>query len=163
MAGVSSNSQPGFGRQLSKRVASGAITQRQATQTARQRRTLKATYGDDWRTKVYGQGGAKGIGGPFASRIVASKRAEALTKAKPKKPTRGKRVRGVAGAQYLQGETAMPTPGHGPTVQGQVDNYKERERERRRRRKRREKEGPVAKDHGTPSGPGSSPDDWYPA
>lgn len=48
---------PGLGGQLSRRVNAGAITQDQALRTARQRQTFKAVFGDDWRTKVFGDRG----------------------------------------------------------------------------------------------------------
>jgi hypothetical protein len=76
--------QPKLGAQLSKRVSSGAISQKQASQTARQRRLLENAYGQDWRSKVFGQGGAKGIAGPFAGRQIAAKRSQALARAKRK-------------------------------------------------------------------------------
>lgn len=46
--------QQGLGRQLSRRVATGAITEKQARRTAGERQSLKAAYGDDWRNKVFG-------------------------------------------------------------------------------------------------------------
>lgn len=69
-----------LGRQLSRRVASGAISREQAEKTASQRATLKKALGSDWRTQVFGKGGAREIGGPFASREVAAKRSTALSK-----------------------------------------------------------------------------------
>jgi hypothetical protein len=54
---VSSNFQPKLGRQLSRRVSSGAITQKQAQRTVGQRSVLARAYGDDWREKVYGASG----------------------------------------------------------------------------------------------------------
>jgi hypothetical protein len=41
--------QPGLGRQLSRRVASGEIDQAQAQRTAKERRELEGAYGSDWR------------------------------------------------------------------------------------------------------------------
>lgn len=81
-SGISSNAQANLGKQLSSRVASGAITQRQAQQTAAQRQTLAKVYGPDWRTKVFGKGGAQGIEGPFARVKIAAKRNQALQRAK---------------------------------------------------------------------------------
>ncbi|HEX7246423.1 MAG TPA: hypothetical protein VF245_12760 [Solirubrobacterales bacterium] len=49
--------QQGLGRQLSRRVATGAITEKQAQRTAKERQTLKAAYGEDWRDKVFGGAG----------------------------------------------------------------------------------------------------------
>lgn len=93
----------GVGKQLAGRVASGGVTQKQAAQTARERQTLKAAYGSDWRTKVFGMGGAKGISGPFASRTVAAKRDRALAKAKLKKPAKGRRVKGGSYLERMNG------------------------------------------------------------
>jgi hypothetical protein len=47
--------QPGLGRQLSRRVASGEIDQAQAQRTAKERRELEGAYGSDWRQEIYGQ------------------------------------------------------------------------------------------------------------
>jgi len=43
-----------LGRQLSRRVASGAIDQAQAQRTANQRQLLKWAFGKDWRTQIGG-------------------------------------------------------------------------------------------------------------
>jgi hypothetical protein len=51
---VGQSFQAGLGRQLSSRVDSGAITQAQAKRTAGQRNTLQQAYGNDWRSKVFG-------------------------------------------------------------------------------------------------------------
>jgi hypothetical protein len=75
---------PKLGSQLAGKVSSGALSGSQARQTARERQTLKKAFGSDWRTQVFGKGGAQGIGGPFASRQVAAKRNQALTRAKAK-------------------------------------------------------------------------------
>ena len=72
------------GNQLKGRVQSGAISGSQAQQTARQRQLLQKAFGSDWRMKVFGQGGAKGISGPFAQRQVAAKRQQGLARAKKK-------------------------------------------------------------------------------
>lgn len=53
-AAIGQAQQPGFGRQLSSRVASGAITQQQAQRTQRQRQLLENSLGSDWRQQVYG-------------------------------------------------------------------------------------------------------------
>lgn len=82
--GVAGNMQPGLGKQLSNRVRSGAINQGQAQTVARQRAMLQKAFGSDWRKQVYGAGGAKGIGGPFAERQVAAKRSQGLARAKRK-------------------------------------------------------------------------------
>lgn len=47
-----------IGAQLQRRVKSGAIDRQQAIQTARQRQTLKAKFGADWRDKLPGGAGA---------------------------------------------------------------------------------------------------------
>lgn len=73
-----------IGGQLAGRVATGAINEQQATKVAQQRQTLRKAFGSDWRKQVYGQGGAKGIGGPFAQRQVAAKRQQGLQRAKRK-------------------------------------------------------------------------------
>lgn len=52
---VASAAQPALGRQLSRRVAAGEITQQQAEQTARERGELKRAYGSDWRQQVFGE------------------------------------------------------------------------------------------------------------
>jgi len=82
--GLSGNYQPGLGKQLSQRVRSGAIGQGQAQTVARQRQLLQKAFGSDWRTQVFGKGGAKGISGPFAQRQVAAKRSAGLERAKRK-------------------------------------------------------------------------------
>lgn len=82
--GLSGNFQAALGAQLSRRVQSGAIDQNQARKVAGQRALLAKAYGPDWRTKVFGKGGAKGISGPFARGIVAGKRNQALQRAKRK-------------------------------------------------------------------------------
>ena len=73
-----------LGSQLKGRVQSGAISGEQAQKTARQRQLLQKAFGSDWRMKVFGQGGAKGISGPFAQRQVAAKRQQGLARAKKK-------------------------------------------------------------------------------
>lgn len=55
--GLSANAQPRLGRQLSRRVSSGEISQEQAERTAQERSVLAKTYGPDWRRKVYGDRG----------------------------------------------------------------------------------------------------------
>lgn len=47
-----------IGDQLRHRVQSGAITAEQAQRTARERQTLKAKFGADWRNKLPGGSGA---------------------------------------------------------------------------------------------------------
>lgn len=83
-SGVGGAVQPKLGAQLSQRVQSGAIDQSQAQTVARQRQMLKKAFGQDWRSKVFGAGGAKGISGPFAQRQVAAKRTAGLERAKKK-------------------------------------------------------------------------------
>jgi hypothetical protein len=82
--GVGQNSQPGLGPQLSNRVKSGAIDQGQARKVAQQRRMLQKAFGSDWRTQVFGKGGAKGIAGPFSPAQVRAKRSAGLERAKRK-------------------------------------------------------------------------------
>lgn len=82
--GVGAGIQPKLGAQLSNRVQSGAIGQAQAGKVAQQRAMLQKAFGSDWRTKVFGQGGAKGISGPFAKGRVNAKRSAALERAKRK-------------------------------------------------------------------------------
>lgn len=51
--GIGEQALPGpGGRQLEARVQSGKITQAQAEQTMKQRQTLKAAFGDDWRDQL---------------------------------------------------------------------------------------------------------------
>lgn len=76
--------QPKLGAQLSNRVQNGAINQGQASKVAKQRQLLQKAFGSDWRTKVFGQGGAKGVSGPFAQSQVRNKRNAALSRAKRK-------------------------------------------------------------------------------
>jgi hypothetical protein len=82
--GVGGNFQAGLGEQLSNRVSSGAVTQQGASQTAQERQVLAQAYGPNWRTKVFGQGGAKGISGSFAQNVIRQKRARALDRARKK-------------------------------------------------------------------------------
>lgn len=82
--GVGGAVQPGLGAQLSNRVQSGAINQGQAQKVAQQRQMLKKAFGSDWRTKVFGKGGARGASGPFAQGQVNAKRRQGLERAKRK-------------------------------------------------------------------------------
>lgn len=83
--GVGQSNQAGLGQQLTNRVNSGRISQGQAEDTARQRQTLKAAFGSDWRNQVFGKGGAKGLEGqPFGGPNVAARRAKALARARAK-------------------------------------------------------------------------------
>ena len=56
-AGPAIVSQSGLslGRQLSRRVNEGAISQEQGERTARERNELERVYGPDWRQKVFGE------------------------------------------------------------------------------------------------------------
>jgi len=83
-ARISSAIQPGLGGQLSRRVASGAISESQAQRTATQRDLLKEAFGSDWRTQVFGKGGATGVAGPFALGQIRAKRSKALRLARTK-------------------------------------------------------------------------------
>lgn len=73
-----------LGAQLSNRVQSGAISQGQAGKVAQQRKMLQKAFGSDWRNKVFGQGGAKGVSGPFAQDQIRNKRTAGLERAKRK-------------------------------------------------------------------------------
>lgn len=84
VSGATINQPVNPGAQLKGRVQSGAISGERAQKVARQRQMLRKAFGSDWRTKVYGQGGAKGISGPFAQRQVAAKRQQGLERAKRK-------------------------------------------------------------------------------
>ncbi|HET7455380.1 MAG TPA: hypothetical protein VFJ76_07665 [Solirubrobacterales bacterium] len=105
--GVGKGFSASLGRQLSNRVSTGAVTQRRASQTARERQTLQAAFGSDWRTQVFGKGGAKGVTGPFAKREIAQDRAKALLEAKAKLGNVGP-AKGVAGT--LRGRTPSIGP-----------------------------------------------------
>ena len=94
--------------QLQKRVQSGAITRSQAAQTARERQTLKAAFGEDWRTQTFGKGGAKGISGSFGRPQVAAARSQALATARAK-------LNGGVGTSNTLGRTLnSPPPRIGP-------------------------------------------------
>lgn len=82
--GVGAGMQPKLGAQLSNRVQSGAINQGQAQRTAQQRGLLRKAFGSDWRTKVFGAGGARGQSGPFSKAEILAKRSQALARAKRK-------------------------------------------------------------------------------
>jgi hypothetical protein len=85
-SGVEGNFQPGLGRQLSRKVESGRLTEDQAERTARQRSLLAKAFGKDWREVAFGKGGAKsyptyGYKGPTE---LNEKRLEAIQRAKKK-------------------------------------------------------------------------------
>lgn len=52
-AGIGAGGIPGLGHQLTRRLQSGEIDEEQAKRTAKQRQTLKAAYGSDWRSEMY--------------------------------------------------------------------------------------------------------------
>jgi hypothetical protein len=81
-----------LGKQLTNKVQSGQLSRGQATKVKDQRVLLQKAFGDNWRVKVYGKGGAKGIGGPFARGQVAAKRSAALERAKTKLATGGPNI-----------------------------------------------------------------------
>lgn len=83
-SGIGNNRNTGIGNQLARRVQEGSLTQKQALNVKSQRNLLKQAFGPEWRVKVYGEGGAKGIGGPFARGQIAAKRSSALERAKAK-------------------------------------------------------------------------------
>ena len=102
-----------LGKQLSSRVASGAITRKQAQETARQRQTFKAMFGPDWRTHVFGQGGAKGVEGPFSIAQIRTDRSQALQKARAKRKKKAKPVAAskiVGNRPYLVPGPLVPAP-----------------------------------------------------
>lgn len=78
-----------LGKQLTNKVQSGDLSRGQATKVKNQRTLLAKAFGPDWRVKVYGKGGAKGISGPFARGQVAAKRSAALERAKTKLAVKG--------------------------------------------------------------------------
>lgn len=82
--GVGGAMQPKLGAQLSNRVQGGAITQAQAQRTAKQRQTLRAAFGSDWRDTVFGQEGAKAgqEAGPFGRPSVQARRTKMLERAR---------------------------------------------------------------------------------
>lgn len=82
--GLSGNAQAGLGAQLSHKVSSGALTQQQAQKVAAQRAVLEKVYGPDWRTRVFGKGGAKARSGPFARSQNNAARNKALAAVKNK-------------------------------------------------------------------------------
>lgn len=96
MAKISNSFNADLGRQLSRRVSKGLITEAQAQRTARQRATLAAIYGPNWRDQIYGVGGARAIDDP---EVVKAKRTAALKKAKVIKGRRGAN----GGLSYIEG------------------------------------------------------------
>lgn len=82
--GVSRGVNASLGAQLSGRVQKGAITAQQAQHTAYQRQVLAKAFGQNWREKVYGKGGAKGIQGSFSVAVIRQKRNAALKRARAK-------------------------------------------------------------------------------
>lgn len=74
------------GGQLAGRVASGAIKPAKARQVRGERQMLRKAFGSDWRSQVFGQGGAKGLRsqGGFGTAAVRTKRNQALQRAKRK-------------------------------------------------------------------------------
>lgn len=56
-AGVQQGFQAGLGKQLSRRVSSGAIDQGQAEKVDQQRQLLERAFGPNWRVKVFGAQG----------------------------------------------------------------------------------------------------------
>jgi len=105
-----------LGAQLRKKVKAGRITQDQAQKTAYERSVLAQAFGKDWRTKVYGKGGAKGASGPFAASKVRTDRAQALAKAeaKLKGGVGPAKARGVALAPSYLKPLTPPKRGLGP-------------------------------------------------
>ncbi|MBS1894323.1 MAG: hypothetical protein JST59_23735 [Actinobacteria bacterium] len=97
MAKISNTFNADLGRQLSRKVSKGLITEAQAQRTSRQRATLAAIYGPNWRTRIYGVGGAKALEDP---EVIKAKRTAALKKAKVIKGRRGAN----GGTSYLEGQ-----------------------------------------------------------
>jgi hypothetical protein len=56
-AAVSGAVNADLGKQLSRRVSAGAVSQAQASQVARDRQLLEKAFGPDWRVKVFGDRG----------------------------------------------------------------------------------------------------------
>jgi hypothetical protein len=75
-----------LGKQLTNKVESGAVTRKQANKTAGQRKLLQKAFGDNWRVKVYGKGGAKALPsyGYAGGSEVNQLRSKALKRAKAK-------------------------------------------------------------------------------
>jgi hypothetical protein len=75
-----------LGKQLTNKVESGAITRKQASKTSDQRKLLQNAFGDNWRVKVYGKGGAKALPsyGISGGSEVNSLRSKAIQQAKNK-------------------------------------------------------------------------------
>lgn len=81
---VSQGYQPKLGQQLSNRVQSGVISGAQAQKTAGQRDLLRKAFGSDWRSQVFGKGGARGVQGSFSKADILAKRSQAISRAKRK-------------------------------------------------------------------------------
>lgn len=75
-----------LGKQLTNKVESGAVTRKQASKTSDQRKLLQKAFGDNWRVKVYGKGGAKALPsyGISGGSEVNALRSKALQRAKAK-------------------------------------------------------------------------------
>lgn len=108
--------------QLAKRVQSGAIDREQAERTATERDRFRRVFGDDWRTDIYGEGGARGIEGPFAEPMIKQKRTQALeqvnaqlAKGRLKKKTKARRRKSEFGGnapwlEYIAEERRSTRP-----------------------------------------------------
>lgn len=110
-----------LGKQLTNKVESGQLKRGQATKVADQRKLLQNAFGDNWRVKVYGKGGAKALPsyGMAGGSEVNSLRAKAIQQAKNKlnvnggteakttlKPSMPKSP--IAGRQLRGGGTTAP-------------------------------------------------------
>jgi hypothetical protein len=75
-----------LGKQLTNKVESGNLTRGKATKVADQRKLLQKAFGDNWRVKVYGKGGAKALPsyGYAGGSEVNSLRSKAIQQAKTK-------------------------------------------------------------------------------
>lgn len=105
---VSSGAQAGLGRQLSRRVKSGAITQEQAQKTAGERKTFREAFGKDWRTKVSGDRGYVQRTRLAAAKDPSNPRLAALNK---KLMERRSRMLKAARKKTGEGEEAQKTAG----------------------------------------------------
>lgn len=103
------------GAQLERRVQSGKITQEQAQRTMKQRQTLKAAFGDDWRShlQVGGQSFAqvrKGLGKNPGNAKLAALNKKLLTNRKAaleaarKKLAGGEEGEGAGGRKKTEGQ-----------------------------------------------------------
>lgn len=103
------------GRQLAHKVQTGEITKKEANQTAYEREVLARAFGPNWREKVFGKGGARGISGSFAPAQIRVKRSQALERARAKL-SGGVAASEATGSSFqVHGKPLSPSkPGIGP-------------------------------------------------